>query len=138
MTTPKRTGVCKLTGRHGQFVKSHLIPAALTRPESKGAFLVQAGLGERPIKRWTSWYDPALVTAEGEKILAAHDSAGIAELSRHKLIWSSWGPMLELNTSDLKRYAWGIGVRRLQNVDGHTLRIFFLSLLWRNAQPRPY
>jgi hypothetical protein len=133
VTTPKKIGICKLTGHRGRFVKSHLIPAALTRPEFKDAFLVQAGLGERPIKRWTSWYDPALVTAEGERILAAHDGAGIAELSRHKLLWSSWGPMLELNTPDLRRYAWGMGVRRLQNVDGRTLRIFFLSLLWRAA-----
>jgi hypothetical protein len=133
LTAQKKTGVCKLTGHRGPFVKSHLIPASLTRPEYKGASLVQAGPGERPIRRWTSWYDRALVTAEGEKILAAYDDAGIKELSRHKLIWSSWGPMIELNTSDHKRYPWGMGARRLETVDVRALRMFFLSLLWRAA-----
>ena len=130
------TGTCKLTGEHGKFVRSHLLPQALTRPEGPGAPLIQAGMSARPIRRWTSWYDPRLVTSAGEAILSKHDDSGIKELQRHKLVWSSWGPMVKLESQGFREYRYddhSMGVRHLTDVDTLTLRMFFLSLLWRAA-----
>jgi hypothetical protein len=74
------------------------------------------------------------VTAAGESILAAYDDCAISELSRHKLVWSSWGPMLELRTSDFVSFSdTGWGVRKVHITDPGKLRLFFLSLLWRAA-----
>ena len=127
-------GHCKLTGKAGRFVKCHILPEALTRPERAGANLVQYGQGTRPIKRWTSWYDPRLVTEEGEALLARYDSWAIAVLRKHKMVWSSWGPMVSLATPDFKQITgtpWGI--RSIGNCNTRQLRLFFLSVLWRAA-----
>lgn len=129
-----REGLCKLTGKNGPYVKSHIIPAALTQPEAKGAPLVQYGSGHRPLRRWSSWYDSCLVTETGEKILSDYDDWGIAELRRHKLIWSSWDPMMKLTTSDhfsINIPSWGL--RKLKITDPARFRLFFLSILWRAA-----
>lgn len=50
-------GRCKLIGTKGKFVKSHLIPKALTRHEEPGLPLIQGGSGKRRKLRWDSWYD---------------------------------------------------------------------------------
>jgi len=130
-------GSCKLTGTKGKFVKSHLLPQALTKPSLAGQPFIEAGLGRRPVRRYTSWYDKELVTREGEDILENYDSWGISELRRLKLIWSSWGPMLSLATGDLTRLPvigpTGHGIRRLACRDPAKFRLFFLSLLWRAA-----
>jgi len=128
-------GVCKLTGEHGPFVKSHILPAALTRPELQGAPLEQFRKGdERPIRRWTGWYDPQLVTAAGEKILSDYDNWAIKELNRPKLVWSSWGPDVELMAPDHRRIPNSpLGLRRIRGLDAARLRLFCLSLLWRAA-----
>jgi hypothetical protein len=73
-------GTCRLTGTKGKFVKSHLIPKALTRPEEPGLPLIQGGSGKRARKRWDSWYDSELVTREGEDILSALDDWAIRYL----------------------------------------------------------
>lgn len=133
----EKTGICKLTGQRGNFVRSHLIPAALTRPEYRGAPLIQPGPGPLPIRRWTSWYDRQLVTSEGEALLQSYDGRGIAELQRHRLIWSSWGPMIRLSTSDHRTLPGNpFGIRKITGVDSVCLRLFFLSLLWRAASTR--
>jgi hypothetical protein len=62
------TGICKLTGKRGNFVKAHIIPKALTRPAEKGLPFVQGGQGSRPVRRWDSWYDDHLVIQAGENI----------------------------------------------------------------------
>ena len=127
-------GVCKLTGVSGKFVKSHILPAALTRPEHQGAFLLQAGFGRSPVRRWSSWYDSKIVTRKGECILADYDDWGIRELRSQKLVWSSWGPMQELRTNDwvqIRQTDWGL--RRIVLADPERFRLFFLSLLWRAA-----
>lgn len=128
-----KKGVCKLTGEKGAFVKSHIIPAALTTPDGTGP-LIQGGRGRRPIRRWSSWYDPCLVTQAGEDILARYDDWAIAELRRNKLLWSSWGPMLRLATSDFKEFDAAWGRRSISGIDFKRLRMFFLSLLWRAAE----
>lgn len=127
-------GICKLTGKKGTFVESHLIPAALTRLNVRGNRLIEAGQGTRPIRRFSSWYDAELVTHEGEDILQEYDTWAIEELRRLKLIWSSWGPMISLSTPDwTSAGSTGYGLRQLTCTDPAKFRLFFLSLLWRAA-----
>lgn len=128
-------GQCKLTGRPGAFVKAHIIPKALTAPDPADQPFVQSGIGHPPIKRRTSWYDPALVTREGEDILSNYDNWAVSALRRHKLVWSGWGCNDVLVSSDFEAVPrvpeWG--VRRIHGLDGARLRLFLLSLLWRAA-----
>lgn len=127
-------GKCKLTHKHGTFVKSHLIPDALTRLTVRGSLRIEGGEGTRPKRRFSSWYDPELVTQEGEDILQEYDTWAIEELRRLKLIWSSWGPMVSLSTPDWTQAGTtGLGLRRLTCSDPAKARLFFLSLLWRAA-----
>lgn len=124
-------GTCLLTGHRGKLVKAHLLPAALTKHSESGMHFIQAGEGQRPSKRWTSWYDPNLVTSEGEKILADYDDWGIKTLRDLNLVWSSWEGDLELK--DEEADSLGRGIRVIDGVDGDRLRLFLLSLLWRAA-----
>lgn len=132
--TPPKFGVCALLGEEGQFAKSHLIPQALTQTDVRGERLIETAIGFRPIRRFTSWYDHQLVTHKGEQILSEIDTHGIAELRKHKLVWSGWGKDKKLNTIDYSVQPDaenGLGVRLIENIDSHKLRLFFLSLLWR-------
>lgn len=126
-----RDGVCKLTGKSGRFVDSHLLPKALTKADGLAPGLVQIGNGRKE-KRSSSWYDRHLVVAEGEKILAEYDDWAIRILRKHTMVWSGWGPRISLN--DFQRFPgtpWGI--RSVSGDDWKKLRLFFLSLLWRAA-----
>ncbi len=126
-----RHGFCKLTGKPGAFVKSHLIPEALSRPSQRGAPLIQLGAGQRPSQRWSSWYDAALVTRAGEDVLSDLDTWAIATLREHRLVWSGWGD--EDDLGDLNDHIYGdLGIREVE-LDTMRLRLFFLSLLWRAA-----
>jgi hypothetical protein len=129
-----KEGICKLTGKRGKFVRSHIIPAALTRLDGTGP-LVTAGRSFPPKRSWTSWYDRNLVTDAGEAILAGYDDWAIKELRKHRLLWSSWGPMLKLAPSDLKLVVpnSNMGLREIPGVDLKRLRMFYLSLFWRAA-----
>ncbi|WP_139119884.1 hypothetical protein [Xanthomonas graminis] len=131
-----RHGYCKLTGRPGAFVKSHLIPEALTSPSQPGAPLFQYGDGPKPSRRWTSWYDSELVTRAGEDILSALDTWAIAVLREHKLVWSGWGEAVELGELHTK-FSEHLGIREV-SLDTKKLRTFFLSLLWRAAASERY
>ena len=129
-------GVCKLTGRSGKFVKSHLLPRALTRPNVAGEYFISGGQGRRPKKSWTSWYDEELVIKKGEDILADYDNWAIAELRRLELVWSGWGTK---SSFPLETPEWfdpqpeGFGLRQVECSNPDKLRLFFLSLLWRAA-----
>lgn len=128
----RKHGYCKLTHRPGPFVKSHLIPEALTRPTVAGSPLVQYGEGRRPGQRWTSWYDAELVTREGEDVLSALDTWAIAALRERRLVWSGWGEALALG-EDHEVLNGSFGAREIDGIDTDRLRLFFLSLLWRCA-----
>lgn len=125
-----RQGICKLTHEAGTFVDSHLLPKALTKAEGLGPGLTQIGNGQRK-KRKSSWYDPALVTGEGEEILARYDDQAISTLRRQALVWSGWGPRQEL--AEGRGLGGGPGIRKLVGEDWKQLRLFFLSILWRAA-----
>jgi hypothetical protein len=131
--TRKQTGICKLTGTEGVFVDSHLIPKALTRPDKMGLPFIQYGSGTLSRKRWSSWYDPQLVTQSGEMILSAIDTWAIAELRGKKLVWSGWGDSRTLGSlhHPISGTPWGI--RKLEGINRARLRLFFLTLLWRAA-----
>ena len=129
-------GTCRLTGAKGKFVKSHLIPKAVTRPEQPGLPFIQGGSGQFARRRWDSWYDKELVTREGEDILSALDDWAIRYLRAQKLLWSGWGPITALGGlhNAIPGTPWGF---RTVNVDEPSrLRLFFLSLLWRAAASR--
>lgn len=131
----KRHGKCKLTGTTGKFVKSHIIPKALTKPAFEGRMFWQGGPVSKPQKRRTSWYDQGIVTREGEDILADLDSWAIKFLRSKKLVWSGFGPIIsahvDIDISDFAVGFDGYGVRYVNVEDPKKLRQFCLSLLWR-------
>lgn len=127
----KREGQCKLTLENGKFIKSHLIPQALTKPEIRGGIMKQIGEGTRPKKATSSWYDYELVTRAGEDILTEFDTAAINILRNHQLIWSSWGESFISNDSIFYSINQNYGVREFSNLEWRKLRLFGLSLLWR-------
>lgn len=126
-------GVCALTGRNGLFVDSHLIPKALTRPAVKGVPFVQAGMGTRPSRRWSSWYDPKLVTLAGEKILSDIDHEGIRILRECQLVWSGFSGDRPSVSDHIEMPNTPHGVRRISGANSSALRKFLLSILWRSA-----
>ncbi len=129
----RKSGLCKLTGQRGPFVKSHIIPASLTRLPSNGKKIVEAGIGLGVKSRFVSWYDNELVTRVGEDILEEIDTPAIEALRAHKLIWSSWGPDDQLKTSDLLTEPGVQAFRLVWIPQASELQLFFLSLVWRCA-----
>lgn len=128
----RQNGVCKLTLKSGPFVNSHILPEALTRPSKRGNPLYQYGNGGRPTRRWSSWYDTQLVTAEGERHLADLDTWAISVLRVNKLVWSGWGQEQSLGSHHTKMNDF-LGARVVSGFDTKRLRLFFHSLLWRAA-----
>ena len=63
-------GVCRLTLAHGKYVKSHIVPKALTPKDVPGGPMFQSDGHDRPKKRFDSWYDQRLVIRKGEDIRA--------------------------------------------------------------------
>jgi hypothetical protein len=122
-------GICKLTNKSGKYVKSHIIPKALTRPSKPGNKFVQPdsrSKQKRYIKRADSWYDKTIVIREGEDYLSELDDHAIEELRAIGLLWSS--PKL--------RKAASPSIHELAVVefkDPTKIRKYFLSLLWRAA-----
>jgi hypothetical protein len=130
---PKPAGVCKLTGQSGRFVKSHIIPQALTRPAQRNLPFWQIHPNTPPLRRWSSWYDSELVVQAGEDILTAYDTWAVGALRREKLVWSGWGTQKSLGYlhHGIGDSPWGL--RKIEDIDSKKLRLFLLSLLWRAA-----
>lgn len=126
-------GVCKLTQTEGKFIKSHIIPQALTRPIIKSHPMIEIGKELRKKKAWSSWYDYEMVTQNGEDILTEFDTKAILELRKHKLVWSSFINN-ELGELHEKIGQTHVGIRQIKNLDFQILRLFFLSLLWRACE----
>jgi hypothetical protein len=126
-----RSGICKLTGLSGHFVRCHLIPKSLTRLPTHGRHRIEAGLKRRPFGRYDGWFDEELVVTKGERILEVLDDWAVKTLRANKLIWSGWKTgerqlQTELTPADTS-------FRAVTGIDGSRLRMFFLSLLWRAA-----
>lgn len=138
-STSSRLGICALLREEGVYAKSHLLPRALTSPDVPGALFIEAGRGVRPIKRPTSWYDYQLVSAAGEKILSELDSAGISELRKHQLVWSGWRKKNKPIINDYISRENPLHkplLRSIHNVNATSLRLFFLSILWRSLSTK--
>jgi hypothetical protein len=69
------------------------------------------------------------VTQTGEDILSDIDSRGIDELRKLRLIWSGLGGRESIPS--LLNQEHGPSYRELRATDTSSLRLFFLSLLWR-------
>lgn len=129
-----KRGTCRLTGKPGLLVKSHIIPKALTRPSEAGAPLLQSTKGQGFKRRWSSWFDGDLVTREGEDILSEIDDLAIKVLRNHKLIWSAWLPFKPA-FQKLTPFSDGPSLRQLafSQSEGEALHRFVLSIIWRAA-----
>lgn len=122
-------GICKLTGKKGKFVKSHIIPKALTRPTEPGNQFFQPdprSSERRYIKRSDSWYDKTIVIREGEDYLSDLDDYAIEELRTLGLLWSSkkMRKPASPSTNELAVVEFSCPSK---------IRKYFLSLLWRAA-----
>lgn len=128
-------GTCKLTKHQGKFVKSHIIPRALSDKNLDQVARIEFGqLGARPQLKHTSWFDNRLVTTEGEAKLSLHDTIGTRVLEKFGLCWRHF-PI----SQDVKRTQIEAADFELLEVDGADvagLRLFFLSFLWRTAASR--
>lgn len=127
-------GLCRLTGEHGKFVNSHLIPRALTILSRTGEKHIETGIGLKTRHRASSWYDNQLCTRAGEDLLEFIDTAGISLLRKLKLVWSGWDD----NAQELVRTPYDAKdvneqTRAIRIGDSKDLRLFFISLLWRAA-----
>lgn len=122
-------GVCKLTRTEGKFVKSHLIPKALTRPTKPGNQFFQPAPNStqrRYIRKSDSWYDKTIVTRVGEEYLSDLDDYAIRELRAQGLLWSS--EVIRPTATSLIN-SFSVVEFSCQN----KIRRFFLSILWRAA-----
>ncbi|WP_417239366.1 hypothetical protein [Celeribacter halophilus] len=130
MVKKKPYGICALTLTEGNYVDAHIVPKALTKPEYKGAPLLQSTKGKGHKKRFSSWYDKNLVTREGEDILAEIDDAGIKALRTNQLIWSSWTfykPVFDRLHFISDQHS----IRRIRLENSDAIHRFFVSIAWR-------
>lgn len=131
----RKTGVCALTQKDGIFVKSHILPKALTKPAIKGAPFLQTTRGEGYKKRFSSWYDKTLVIRQGEDVLEKLDDAAIKCLRKDMLIWSSW----HFHTPFFRRFtpaSLDHSTRCFVPSAPKLLHRFFVSVAWRACASR--
>jgi len=126
-------GVCQLTNASGRFVKAHIIPKSLTRPEKPDFPLVESTDGQGLKRRWDSWYDRTLVIRKGEDILRDIDTAAIAEMRRTKLIWSGFDDS-KLNEVDRIEGLETHGFRKVADLKASALWLFAASICWRASR----
>ena len=132
MSAKRKVGECRLTQSYGPLVDCHIIPKSLTKPSINGAPLVQSMPGAGFKRRWSSWYDPTIVTRDGEDILRDIDDRAIKELRHQKLVWSGW----TLGPPPFSKMALCLpdhGIRILKDVDQLCIARFFLSIAWRTC-----
>lgn len=132
MVSEKKSGYCKLTGKFGPYVRSHILPLSLTKPSIPGESLTESTKGRGFKRKWSSWYDDELVVRDGEDILARIDDNAIRELRKHHLLWSSWlafKPYFEPISLKLPHHT----IRRVRLENPQVLQLFFLSIAWRAA-----
>lgn len=134
----KLSGICKLTGDEGRFVKAHIIPKALTKLSRTGEVYLQAGSGGLITRRRDSWYDTRILTQKGENVMTEYDTQGIEYLRKHSLVWSGWCESSELKVSGHTRIDDIHGIREIADIDTQLLRLFLLSVLWRAASSEMY
>ena len=128
-------GICKLTLKEGKFVESHILPRALTLLSRTGEKPIQKeeGLSGKP--RFQGWYDNQICISAGEEILRDIDTKAIKILRKNHLVWSGWPtelnslPDKEITIDEKNEISW----RMISELDWKSLKLFFLSILWRAA-----
>lgn len=121
-------GVCALTGKEGKFIKCHLYPQSFYSPPEDKAPFKAIGKGKPPKTSWTGLYDSALVTTDGEAILALLDDYAAKVL----LPRASAGEFFK--TSDevqLSGRGDHVSFAIFRNLDVEKLILFFSSIMWR-------
>ncbi|GKI99498.1 hypothetical protein NUBL7079_39340 [Klebsiella pneumoniae] len=128
-------GVCKLTLKKGKYVESHILPRALTILNRTGEKAIQKEEGFPGKPRFQGWYDNQICISDGEKILRDIDTKAIKTLRKNHLVWSGWPTMLHsLSDNEITiDEENGIGWRIIAGLDWKSLKLFFLSILWRAA-----
>jgi hypothetical protein len=126
-------GQCKLTRKKGRYVKSHVIPRALTDLTLDKVARIQYGGGtDRPSLRFTSWYDEKLVIDEGEQKLAKIDDDAIKVIEKLGIAWRYF-PLKAENVVRTQIDGTDFEIIQIQTAEQPVLKLFFLSLLWRAA-----
>lgn len=128
-------GICALTGKEGKFVKSHILPRALTLLSRTGEKIIETEAGGIPRRRPSTWYDDELVIREGEDVLENIDTPAIETLRSHKLIWSAFPKGEQLPDLGVRQIddSYGVRVLSFSSAEIESLRLFFLSIVWRAA-----
>ena len=115
---------CKLTGMEGKGVNAHIIPRSFFRidPEEKELARIYTNKeGEYPKRAPKGVYDSSIVVEEGERVFSGWDDYAA------ELLITNVGNFLTI-------YDQGetIGYQ-LKEYDYQSLKLFFLSVLWRAA-----
>src|SRR5690606_20373987 len=114
---------CKLTLQEGKPVDAHIIPAAFyDRRDSANPPLVMSTVEHFPRRLRNGVYDANLVTQAGEEYFKRPDDYA------YKLLVEGRNKFLKMRVG---RHNLGLA---LHEYDYKSLRMFFLTLLWRTAQ----
>lgn len=126
----KVIGKCLLTGHEGPFAQSHIIPKFLADKALGQAHRIQFGFGNKPQLKFNSWMDDRICTAVGESRLRDIDTAAAKIIRQHGLSWRHF-PLT--NHASRNKFGDEFELITIPDVDTKSLRLFFLSLLWRSA-----
>ncbi|MHA6298658.1 hypothetical protein [Devosia sp. CAU 1758] len=126
----KVVGRCLLTGHEGPLAQSHIIPRFLADKALGQAHRIQSGFGSKPQLKFNSWVDDQICTAAGESRLRDIDTDAAKIIRQHGLTWRHF-PL----SNHAERYKFGdeFELITIPDLDTKSLRLFFLSLLWRSA-----
>lgn len=128
----KQVGKCQLLGSEGPFARSHIIPRFVADKALGQAHRIEMGeLGARPKLVFNSWSDPELCGKKGEERLRDIDTAASKVFRKHGLSWRYFPLTVASKSTSLGDS--GIELIEISDVDTRTLRMFFLSVLWRCA-----
>ena len=127
----KEVGVCRLLGTKGPFENSHIIPDAFMRRVSAAPFMQWDGQN-KPKKLFTGWYDKALLSREGEALIARYDDYIAKILLRAGWTYRKRRPLGK--PEKLEDAFVANDVYCLSPVDTNLVRLFALSMLWRAAE----
>lgn len=127
----KPEGECLLLGTRGKFAKSHIIPKFLTNRALGRAARIQFGINGYPQLLFDSWWDETIVGEEGERRLRDIDTAAAQIFRSLGISWSNFplsphAVRAQMGDSEFELIS-------IPDCDTETLRLFFLSLLWRSA-----
>lgn len=123
-------GVCKLTKNRGKLVKSHIIPRAFSDLALDRTKRLEFGsYGKRPTLKHTSWYDPEIVTIEGERKLARFDEIAKNEFERLGLTWRFFPIKNTVHRESIGDT--DIELLKARTDYAREIRLFILSVLWR-------